>query len=254
MRNWKLKCSQYRPSSHNVKHHESDRSHSGFHRGAPVKYGLKLRTFCVHGMLLTNKPGPYSDFKFRFTRWQLTWISDGESAHPEVLSASSTQLNVVTIVVVHACLGQHSVVLNLTLPATTIKLHWLGEQFAVSIVKLHHYTYSWKKMPKLKINTYTDMTQWTCKFSVSNTEKSQICFKIFMFIFHFKEAHSEQSTKSNFYRLLQNHPAYCGFFKSSFPLQKKNHPTNFWRETSFLKNRSTEWCCPSLLCSTGKFL
>ena len=40
MRNWKLKCSHYRPSSHSEKHHESDRSHSGFLRGAPVKYGL----------------------------------------------------------------------------------------------------------------------------------------------------------------------------------------------------------------------
>ena len=115
---------------------------------------FKSRTFCVHGMLLTNKPGPYSAYKFWFTRWQLTWISDGESAHPEVLSAGGTQLNVVTIVVVHACLGQHSVVLNLTLPATTIKIHWLEEQFAVSIVKLHHSRDSWKKMPKLKINTY----------------------------------------------------------------------------------------------------
>ena len=35
MRNWKIKCSHY-----NGKHYESDRSHSGFLRGAPVKYGL----------------------------------------------------------------------------------------------------------------------------------------------------------------------------------------------------------------------
>ena len=36
----KTKISRYGPSSHSGKHHESDRSHSGFLRGAPVK-GLK---------------------------------------------------------------------------------------------------------------------------------------------------------------------------------------------------------------------
>ena len=67
--------------------------------------------------------GTYSVFMSGFTSRQLTWISDGEGAHPEVLSAGSTQLNVVAVVVVHACLGQHSVVLDLTLPVTTNRPH-----------------------------------------------------------------------------------------------------------------------------------
>ena len=57
MRNWKLKCSHYEPSSHRGKHHESDRSHNGFLRGAPVKYGLK-------GERLSSVLSPGGTFNF----------------------------------------------------------------------------------------------------------------------------------------------------------------------------------------------
>ena len=46
----------------------------------------------------------------------LTWISDAEGGHSEVLSAGGSQLDVVAIVVMDTSLGQHSVVLNLALP------------------------------------------------------------------------------------------------------------------------------------------
>ena len=47
----------------------------------------------------------------------LTWICDGQCAYTEVLSTGSSQLNVVTIVVVDSGLSQHGVVLDLALPA-----------------------------------------------------------------------------------------------------------------------------------------
>ena len=47
----------------------------------------------------------------------LTWVSDAECCHPEVLSTGCTQLNVTAIVVMDTCFGQHGVVLYLALPA-----------------------------------------------------------------------------------------------------------------------------------------
>ena len=45
-----------------------------------------------------------------------TWVSDAHCRYPEVLSTCRAQLNVVAVVVVDSGLGQHSVVLDLTLP------------------------------------------------------------------------------------------------------------------------------------------
>lgn len=45
-------------------------------------------------------------------------ISDTQSTHSEVFSASCAQLNVVASVVVDSSFGQHGVVLDLTLPVT----------------------------------------------------------------------------------------------------------------------------------------
>ncbi|RUS77204.1 hypothetical protein EGW08_015031, partial [Elysia chlorotica] len=46
----------------------------------------------------------------------LTRVGNRQSAASEVLSAGSTELNVVTVVVVHSGLSQHGVVLNLRFP------------------------------------------------------------------------------------------------------------------------------------------
>ena len=46
----------------------------------------------------------------------ISWVSDGHGADPEVLSAGSTQLDVVSSVVVDTSLGQHGIVFNLRLP------------------------------------------------------------------------------------------------------------------------------------------
>ena len=48
---------------------------------------------------------------------RVSGVGDGEGADPEVLSAGGSQLDVVADVVVHAGLGQHSVILDLRLPA-----------------------------------------------------------------------------------------------------------------------------------------
>ncbi len=47
---------------------------------------------------------------------RISGVCDGEGAHPEVLSTGSSQLDVVSGVVVDASLGQHGVVLDLRLP------------------------------------------------------------------------------------------------------------------------------------------
>lgn len=46
----------------------------------------------------------------------ISGIGDRQGAHTEVLSASGSQLDVVTVVVVDSGLGQHSVVFDLGLP------------------------------------------------------------------------------------------------------------------------------------------
>ena len=46
-----------------------------------------------------------------------TWISDGKSSDVEVFTAGGAEINVVARVVVHTGLGQHGVVLSLTLSA-----------------------------------------------------------------------------------------------------------------------------------------
>ena len=50
---------------------------------------------------------------------RVSGVGDGEGADPEVLSAGGSQLDVVADVVVHAGLGQHSVILDLRLPVMT---------------------------------------------------------------------------------------------------------------------------------------
>ena len=50
-----------------------------------------------------------------------TWIGDGKNADAEVFTASGSQLDVVTVVVVNSGLGQHGVVLDL---AFTVKREW----------------------------------------------------------------------------------------------------------------------------------
>lgn len=47
---------------------------------------------------------------------RISSIGDGQGAHAEVLAAGRAQLDVVAVVVVHAGLGQHRVVLDLGLP------------------------------------------------------------------------------------------------------------------------------------------
>ncbi|GIL83774.1 hypothetical protein Vretifemale_12530, partial [Volvox reticuliferus] len=46
---------------------------------------------------------------------RVTRVRDGEHADTVVLAASSTQVNVVAAVVVHACLGEHGIVLHFAL-------------------------------------------------------------------------------------------------------------------------------------------
>ena len=46
-------------------------------------------------------------------------VRDGKGADPEVLSTGGSKLNVVASVVVNTSLGQHGIVLNLWLPATS---------------------------------------------------------------------------------------------------------------------------------------
>jgi len=43
----------------------------------------------------------------------ITWVGDSEGATAEVFTAGSSELNVVTVVVVDTGLSQHSVVLDL---------------------------------------------------------------------------------------------------------------------------------------------
>lgn len=45
-----------------------------------------------------------------------TWISNAHGAYSKVLSTGCTQLNVVASVMVYSSLGQHSVILDFTLP------------------------------------------------------------------------------------------------------------------------------------------
>lgn len=47
---------------------------------------------------------------------RITWVGNAETADPVVLSAGGTKLNVVARVVVNASLGEHGVILDLTLP------------------------------------------------------------------------------------------------------------------------------------------
>merc|ERR1719230_2536863 len=46
----------------------------------------------------------------------VAWVSDGQAADTVVAAAGSAKLVVVTVKVVHACLRQHRVVLDLALP------------------------------------------------------------------------------------------------------------------------------------------
>lgn len=64
--------------------------------------------------------GVYSVFGFCWCRAddvRVTRINDGQGAHSEVFPTGSAQRNVVTTVIMNACLGKHSIVLDLTLPA-----------------------------------------------------------------------------------------------------------------------------------------
>lgn len=47
---------------------------------------------------------------------QLTWISNAQCADPEVFTTGSSQLNVVSCVMMDSSLGQHGIVFNLTFP------------------------------------------------------------------------------------------------------------------------------------------
>ena len=71
--------------------------------------------YCCHH---TPQPNKWEN-SFLLRRSVRTWISDAESGDAEVFSTGCTQLNVVAVVVVNSCLGQHGVVLDLALPTFT---------------------------------------------------------------------------------------------------------------------------------------
>lgn len=50
-----------------------------------------------------------------------TWICDAEGTDPEVFTTGCSKLNIVTVVVMDARLGQHGVVFNFTLPVDKIR-------------------------------------------------------------------------------------------------------------------------------------
>lgn len=76
-----------------------------------------------------------------FEEPQLTWISNAQCADPEVFTTGSSQLNVVSCVMMDSSLGQHGIVLNLTFPKivgslSLSKLNYTLWQYKCEIVHL----------------------------------------------------------------------------------------------------------------------
>lgn len=103
-------------------------------------FSLFLVQLCVY-IIKLHQIAQYSEAAFEEP--QLTWISNAQCADPEVFTTGSSQLNVVSCVMMDSSLGQHGIVLNLTFPKivgsfSLSKLNYTLWQYKCEIVQLKH--------------------------------------------------------------------------------------------------------------------